>query len=97
MGRHPEARERARICRKDPRLVPTDCGDRTQRGVGRERRGTNVGREAVSYDPVAPDVLQSPDAPNGDDRPKGKSCIRPNGTSILLRKSPEICPGQSGG
>jgi len=54
MERHPEARERTCLYRKDPRFVPADSNDRTQRGVGREHRGTNVGVEDVSYDLVAP-------------------------------------------
>lgn len=77
-------------------MVPVDGGDREWGDIGKKRRAANVGGGGVDQGLVAPRVLRSSDALNGDVEPQGKAMYLsewPRGASILLEKPSEICPG----
>jgi len=56
-------------------LVPVDGGDRERGNIWKERRAANVGRDGIYQDLVAPRVLRSSDALNGDVETPGESHI----------------------
>ena len=56
-------------------MVPVDAGDRIRGNVGKEGRATNVGGDGIAYDFVAPRVLQSSNALNGDVGTPGESHV----------------------
>ena len=56
-------------------MVPVDAGDRIWGNIGKEGRAANVGGDGIADNFVAPRVLQSSNALNGDVETPGESHV----------------------
>lgn len=77
-------------------MVPIDSGGNNRGKFRKEGGVVNVDGDGLRHDLLAPSVFQSCNALNGDVEARGEVMypfVWPWGTSVLLKKSSEICPG----